>query len=167
MGSQDKMWWTPSKKRIFKVKDYFGALSIVEGSGFPWKSAWKTKSPTRDAFSMWSAALEKILTLDNLRKRHVVVINKCYMCKKDESQSIIYSFIARWPMLCSAVFLADLVFFGSCLVVFWDCVLASVPLVGLRVLWFEKWCIFVSFGPFGGKETIGVLKTWKALWKRS
>jgi hypothetical protein len=38
------------KKGIFKVKDYFGALSIAEGSGFPWKSAWKTKFPTRAAF---------------------------------------------------------------------------------------------------------------------
>jgi hypothetical protein len=31
---------------------------------------------------MWSATLGKILTLDNFRKRHVIVINKCYMCKK-------------------------------------------------------------------------------------
>jgi hypothetical protein len=33
---------------------------------------------------MWSAALGKILTLDNLRKRHVIVINRCCMCKKIE-----------------------------------------------------------------------------------
>lgn len=31
---------------------------------------------------MWSAALGKILTLDNLRKWHVIVINICYLCKK-------------------------------------------------------------------------------------
>jgi hypothetical protein len=31
---------------------------------------------------VWTAALGKILTLDNLRKRHVIVINRCYMCKK-------------------------------------------------------------------------------------
>jgi hypothetical protein len=34
-------------------------------------------------FFVWSAALRKILTLDNLRKKHVIVINRCYMCKKD------------------------------------------------------------------------------------
>jgi hypothetical protein len=44
---------------------------------------WRTKSPPRAAFFVWSAALEKILTLDNLRKQQVVVINKCFMCKKD------------------------------------------------------------------------------------
>jgi hypothetical protein len=37
-------------------------------------------------------------------------------------------------------------------------VLASVPLVGLGVLWFGKWCLFVSFGQFGERETIGVLR---------
>jgi hypothetical protein len=31
---------------------------------------------------VWSAGLDKILTLDNLRKQHVIVINICYMCKK-------------------------------------------------------------------------------------
>ena len=55
----------------------------MEGSGFSWKSVWRTKSPLRAAFFVWSAALEKILTLDNLRKRLVVVINRCFMCKKD------------------------------------------------------------------------------------
>ena len=79
--------------------------------------------------------------------------------RKMGSQSIIYSFIARWPMLCGAIFLASLVFLGSCLVVFWSYVLAGVPLVGLGVLWIGKWCRFVSFGPFGGRKTIGVLRT--------
>jgi hypothetical protein len=65
--------------------------------------------------------------------------------RKMESRSIIYTFIARWPMHCSAIFLADLVFLRSCLIVFWGCVLASVPLVRLGVLWFEKVCLFVSF----------------------
>jgi hypothetical protein len=31
---------------------------------------------------VWIEALGKILTLDNLRKLHVIVINRCYMCKK-------------------------------------------------------------------------------------
>ena len=43
----------------------------------------RTKSPPRAVFFVWSAALEKILTLDNLRKKQVVVINRCCMCKKD------------------------------------------------------------------------------------
>jgi hypothetical protein len=54
------------------------------GTGFPWKCVWRTQAPSRAAFFSWSVALGKILTLDNLRKRHVIVINRCFMCKKTE-----------------------------------------------------------------------------------
>jgi hypothetical protein len=37
----------------------------------------------RAAFFAWSVALGKILTTDNLRNRHVIVIDRCYMCKRN------------------------------------------------------------------------------------
>ena len=43
-GAKTNCGGFPPKKGIFKVKDFFGALSIAEGSGFPWKSVWRTKS---------------------------------------------------------------------------------------------------------------------------
>jgi hypothetical protein len=51
---------------------------------FPWKSVWRTKAPPMVAFFIWSATLGKILTLDNLRKKNMVLINRCRMCKRDE-----------------------------------------------------------------------------------
>jgi hypothetical protein len=87
--------------------------------------------------------------------------------RKMESRSIIYSFIARLPMLCGATSLAGLVYLGSCLVAFQTCALVGVPLEGLGVLWFGKWCLFVSFGHFEGGETIDVSRMWKVLWKQS
>jgi hypothetical protein len=56
---------------------------------FLWKSISRVKAPTRVAFFVCSAALGKILTHDNLRKRNVVVIEWCCMCKKNE-ESIDY-----------------------------------------------------------------------------
>jgi hypothetical protein len=35
------------------------------------------------AFFTWSAAVGKIFTMDNLRKWHVIVVDRCYMCKRD------------------------------------------------------------------------------------
>ena len=35
---------------------------------------WKLKVPPRVAFFSWTAALGKILTMDNLWKRHIVVL---------------------------------------------------------------------------------------------
>ena len=43
---------------------------------------WQSKVPPRVAFFSWTAALGKILTIDNLRKRHLVILEWCYMCKR-------------------------------------------------------------------------------------
>jgi len=67
--------WVSSKKCLFKVKSFF-SLACSRGSRFPWKSVWRTQAPSRAAF------FGKILTMNNLRKRYVIVINRCYMCKK-------------------------------------------------------------------------------------
>lgn len=39
--------------------------------------------PSRVDFFVWSAALGNILTTDNLRKRRCVVLDWCYLCKKN------------------------------------------------------------------------------------
>jgi hypothetical protein len=44
---------------------------------------WRTQAPLRAAFFAWSAALGKILTVDNLRKRHIIIVDKCCLCKRD------------------------------------------------------------------------------------
>ena len=42
---------------------------------------WKAKVPPRVAFFVWTSALGKILTMDNLRKRRVMIQDWCCMCK--------------------------------------------------------------------------------------
>ena len=44
-------------------------------------SIWKPKVPSRVAFFVWTATLGKILTIDNLRKRKLWVLDWCYICK--------------------------------------------------------------------------------------
>jgi hypothetical protein len=34
------------------------------------------------AFFVWSATLEKIFIMDNLRKRHIIVVDWYYMCMR-------------------------------------------------------------------------------------
>jgi len=79
--SEDKLWWVSSKKCLFKVKSFY-SLACFGSSRFLWKSVWCTQAPSRAAFFVWTAALGKILTLNILRKRYVIVINRCCMCKK-------------------------------------------------------------------------------------
>jgi hypothetical protein len=81
---EDKLWWSPSRKWKFDVRSFYKTLAHKESDCFPWKSIWRTKAPSKVTFFAWVAALRKILTLDNLRKRQIIVINRCCMCKKNE-----------------------------------------------------------------------------------
>jgi hypothetical protein len=66
------------------VRSFYNILISNVSIHFPWKSIWHTKALPRVAFFVWLAALGKILTLNNLKKKNMVLINRCGMCKKDE-----------------------------------------------------------------------------------
>ena len=78
----DKFSWKPASSRGFVVSGYYHSLSPSTVTSFPWKLMWQSKVPPRVAFFSWTAALGKILTIDNLRKRHLVILEWCYMCKR-------------------------------------------------------------------------------------
>jgi hypothetical protein len=79
----DKLWWVPSRKGRFEVKSFYRMLSPRGLASFPWKSVWKSKAPHRVAFFVWTAVHNKILTLDNLGRRGLVVVNRCWLCETD------------------------------------------------------------------------------------
>jgi hypothetical protein len=63
-----------SKRKLFEVRSFFGVLPFfakrheVGSYSFLCKSIWKVKVPFRVSFFVWTAALGKILMLDNLWK---------------------------------------------------------------------------------------------------
>ena len=64
------------------MSGYYQSLSHSRVISFPWKLVWQLKVPPWVAFFSWTAALGKILTIDNLQKRHLVVLEWCFMCKR-------------------------------------------------------------------------------------
>jgi hypothetical protein len=80
-GEGGRLVWNPSKRGLFEVKSYYEMVIRKNDPSFPWKSIWRVKVPTMVAFFVWLTTLGKILTHDNLRKRNVVVIEWCCMCK--------------------------------------------------------------------------------------
>jgi hypothetical protein len=82
-GAVDKLVWSPSKRGYFEVKSFYKALASQEVVSFPWKNIWCVKAPSWVSFFVWTAALGKILTHYNLRRRHIVVVKWCCMCKKN------------------------------------------------------------------------------------
>jgi hypothetical protein len=91
-GKADKIWWVPSRKKKFEVRSFYNIFISNVRLPFPWNSIWRTKALPGVAFFVWSIALGKILTLDSLRKKNMVFVNRCGMCKKDE-ESIDHLFL--------------------------------------------------------------------------
>jgi hypothetical protein len=56
-------------------------------------SIWWNKAALIATFFAWIAALEKMLIMNNLRKRHIIVVDWYCMCKK--SGDIVVCFVAR------------------------------------------------------------------------
>jgi hypothetical protein len=48
----------------------------------PSKAIWRVKAPMRVVAFMWTVVLGKIITIDNLIKRGMVMANQCSMCKR-------------------------------------------------------------------------------------
>jgi hypothetical protein len=69
---------------MFEDRSFYSALAYREGFRFPWNSFWRTKVPLRVTFFAWLAAQRRILTMDNLRKQHVIVVNRFCMFKRNE-----------------------------------------------------------------------------------
>uniref|UniRef100_A0A2N9FZS4 Reverse transcriptase zinc-binding domain-containing protein n=1 Tax=Fagus sylvatica TaxID=28930 RepID=A0A2N9FZS4_FAGSY len=131
INGEDKISWGSPDSIAFTVKRCYCYLSSPSPRSFPWKCVWKAKVPSRVAFFSWTAALGKILTIDNLRKRGLILVDWCCLCRESGESP---DHLLLHCKIYSPV--------GKGLVV------VGVP-----------WCggLFptVFFGVFGGKETFG------------
>jgi hypothetical protein len=143
-GGEDKLWWVPFKKCLFKVKSFFHSSARSIGTCFPWKCV-ADPSSFKGSLFLWSANLGKILTLDNLRKRHVIMINRYCMCKKTEDS------MDHLLLHCSILFSVTLGCLGFCHDGLSICLLIGGHRVGREVLWCEKWRLLAFFDAHGGK----------------
>jgi hypothetical protein len=78
---EDHIFW--ERLHTFSVKRYYRSLTPTSSILFPWKMVWKAKVPPRVAFFSWIASLGKALTIDNLRKRGLILQNWCCLCKNN------------------------------------------------------------------------------------
>jgi hypothetical protein len=71
----NKMLWSPTCNYRFEVKRYCDILQFGESSLIYWKSIWKVKAPPCIVFFTWMAALGKVLTINNLRRQGLTLVN--------------------------------------------------------------------------------------------
>ena len=91
-SGMDEICWNPSPRSMFEVKSYYRLLHSSTWLSFPWKSLWRQKSRH---FFCWTEAMGKIITVDDLRKRRILVIDWCCMCKL--AWEIINHFASSFP----------------------------------------------------------------------
>jgi hypothetical protein len=66
---------------------------------------WQIQAPSKAVFFAWSAALSKILIVDNFRKMHVVIVDICCLCKRNEES--VDHLLLHWDVastLCNYLF---------------------------------------------------------------
>jgi hypothetical protein len=81
----------PSPKKGCLMLSFYNVFVPHDGTPFLWKSVWRIKVSLRAAIFVWLVSLGKILTMDNLKKRHVIVVNLCCICKR--SIEFVYYFL--------------------------------------------------------------------------
>jgi len=124
-------------------------------------SIWRTKIPSKVAFFAWSAALGKILTMDNIKKRHIIVVDRCCLCKQNgESMDHFFSIVrfhVPYGMLSSIALGCP----GLCLLGWLICLLAGGRAVALGILLCEKWCLITLCGACVGNKMTEISRTKK------
>ena len=120
------------------------------------------KVPTKFSFFIWTEALRKIFTIDNLRRWKLVVVDWCCMCKRNGEtidHLLLHCLVAQelWNMVCS-LFGAHWVMLCS-VVKLWQVGLISLTDSKLRC--FGVWSLIFLCGPYGGKGMHLLLKGMK------
>ena len=82
LGGKNKLHWVLFKRWMFDVRSYFKVLVPHKSASFPWKNIWQHNVLLRVIFFFWTATLGKILPMDNLRNRCVIVVSCYCMCKR-------------------------------------------------------------------------------------
>ena len=120
---EDQLCWKSFSREAFDVRSFYKVLHSTSQLPFPLKIVWKVKVPTNISFFLWTTALGRILTIDNLW-RCQVVIDWCCFCKRDED-TIIYLYIALLLESYGIWCFHYLRFIGLCRVMLWSFLLAG------------------------------------------
>ena len=106
----DSLIWKLTSNGVFDVRSFYNSLStpptFPPTFPFHWKCIWSIKVPSRVSFFLWTATRDSILTIDNLVKRNLSLVNWCCLCRCNEE--IVDHFLINCKFahaLCSEVFL--------------------------------------------------------------
>ena len=78
------MVWQLNRSGVFNVHSFYKSLLKAPSVFFPWQCIWSVKVPRRVSFFLWTVARGGILTIDNLVKKNLPLVNWCCLCRCEE-----------------------------------------------------------------------------------
>jgi hypothetical protein len=75
----------PLLRGLFDIQSFYNALTTHDSDHFSWRNIWQNwqnKVSLRVVFFAWLVVLGKILTMGNLRKWNLIVVNWSCICNK-------------------------------------------------------------------------------------
>lgn len=81
----DSRVWSPSEDGIFSMTSFFAtppSISLSSPVDTHWDFLWKTKAPPRILVFAWLALRGRILIIDNLSWRKMIIVNACPLFPK-------------------------------------------------------------------------------------
>ncbi|OVA14467.1 Reverse transcriptase zinc-binding domain [Macleaya cordata] len=85
--AHDSFKWALTTSGSFTVKSTYDHLVNSLVGDFPKRLMWNPKISSKISFFMWTAYLNKILTIDNLKKCGNHMANACYSCLRAEEST--------------------------------------------------------------------------------
>ena len=81
---EDRLILKETRPDGFSVRLMYRKLMHSLPTDFPWHSIWNPIVPPKLGFFAWEASWGKVLTLDQLKKRGIPLVNRCFLCEEEE-----------------------------------------------------------------------------------
>ena len=81
---EDRLLLKESITDGFLVRHMYRKLMFSPPLDFPWRSIWNPIVHPKLGFFAWEASWGKVLTLDQLKRRGIPLVNRCFLCEEDD-----------------------------------------------------------------------------------
>ncbi|CAN1228457.1 hypothetical protein LINGRAPRIM_LOCUS1291 [Linum grandiflorum] len=144
--------WSLTSSNLFSVRSLVSHLVDKKFQGlpcFPANRVWLSWIPPKVCCFMWLSCLDRISTIDNLRKRGIIMPNCCHLCWEDE-ESMDHIFLhcrLGEEVMINNVSLERRWFIQFVGLFGWNVILASLEIVlPLRSWWLGEFALLLPLG---------------------
>ena len=81
---EDRLLLKESITDGFSIRHMYSKLVYSPPLDFPYRSIWNPIVPPKLGFFAWEASWGKVLTLDQLKRRGIPLVNRCFLCEEKE-----------------------------------------------------------------------------------